>query len=114
MESLQSVKESFIKQLENGLSSIYTKENIISLLEIYTKKIEEISDNKSNESKYTFDEIRNAIINYQYDANEFVEFDTDTAEFSIDYVNKIQLDIVNLQFINHSFFYKLQDNLKDN
>jgi hypothetical protein len=113
MESLQSVKESFINQLENSFSTIYTKENVLKLLEKYTKKIEEISDNKSNE-KYTFDEIRNAIINYQYDAFEFVEIDYDSAEFSIGSGNQIELDSINLQFNNRWFFDKLEDNLKDN
>jgi hypothetical protein len=108
MENLQSVKESFINQLENGLSSIYTKENVIEILE---KFVSEISKNvyvNSSEKSYTLTQIKDAIVYQDYDANEFTEIISGSAEFELDY-REIVLNSVDLTFLPKNFFDLLEE-----
>lgn len=117
MESLQSIKESFINQLENSFSTIYTKENVIQMLEMYTKQIEEkiVGNPFPSIRSFTLTEIKNAIVKVSDYNNtaEFCEINVDTAELSMDYNNTVTLDSVEQSFKPNYFFDLLKDCLQE-
>ena len=119
MENLEKIKENFVNQLDNEISSIYTKENVKCILNIFVQTIQkDINENlvPANNEKFSLDKIKEAI-NYLYENNsssDFIEVDYDTAELSMDYNNVVKLDAVITEFQPKQFYNLLTEILLEN
>jgi hypothetical protein len=107
MDKIHDLFELEVLQVVEAFPSIYTKDNVVSLINVLrTKVLHEVADALSEANKTATGITENQFQSFSRDINKSLEdeinrgnieiYDTSSAEFSIDYNNRIQIENIDV------------------
>lgn len=92
-EQINELFDTTKESINNALSTIYSKEDVLNIIESLKQKTLLIEDEKP---EVNFDEIADAIVRALDSTPQYTLIDTSSAEFTISYDNRIELENVDL------------------